>query len=169
MPWGVSIYFFMAIPKGRLSSYVVGHVVGEHDREFYESGYFSVATPGGLVDYFALTVFLDGIGIAFARGKHVPDFGFGCLGVAVEKILADQIAMLGECLARFAVHIQYYAVLITYRNGTVEPLSPLHISHFHISLHYYRIIASRMMLDCFANDFTYAIIIVCTFIANPIA
>ena len=125
MPWGVSIYFFMAIPKGRLSSYVVGHVVGEHDREFYESGYFSVATPGGLVDYFALTVFLDGIGIVVAGFEHVAYLTLSKFGVIREEVVADDVAIFGESGTRAVVHIENFGVGVADCHSGVDFVGPV--------------------------------------------
>lgn len=78
----------------------MGHLRGGDHGDFHHSGNVAVGVaPGRLVDDLVHAVFLNGVGVAFAGGKHVADFRYRCFGMALEEVFADEIAVGGECVA----------------------------------------------------------------------
>lgn len=104
---------------------VVGEVGREGDGELGHAGDGAVFAPGGLEDELAQAVFLYGIGVGVAGGKHVADFRLRGLAVAGHEVCADEAVVLREGLARALVHIEDGALKVADGDGAADGLCPV--------------------------------------------
>lgn len=104
---------------------MVRELGGDDHGDFHEAGNLAVAAPGGLVNHLVETLFLNGVGVAFACGEHMANLGPRGFGVAAEEVGADEVAVAGKGLARLFVHVEYEAFGVADGNGAVHLLGPL--------------------------------------------
>lgn len=108
-----------------VSAYVMRHLRRYHHRQLHEAGNLAVAPPGCLEDELVQPVLLDGIGVGLAGGEHVAYLLLRPLRVVLHQVVADDVAVTGESLARAVVHVQYFGVSVTDSDSRVYFVRPM--------------------------------------------
>lgn len=107
------------------SADVVGHVGRDDHGDFHETGHLAVLFPCSLIDHLPKAFLLDGVGVGAAGLQKLTDDFLGAVVVAAHEVLADKVAVRGECLLRLVVHIKDNSFAVTYGNRTVHFLCPI--------------------------------------------
>lgn len=102
----------------------MGHLLGDDHAQFHEAGDAAVLSVGALVDHLFLSGFRDGVAVGASVGEQTVDYLDGPRRMVVAQVVAYEVAVAGEGLARAFVHVKDAAVGVAYGDGAVEAFGP---------------------------------------------
>ena len=114
-------------------------LAGYHHRHLDDALHLPVgAGAGRLVNHLAHAILLNRVRVGAARLENAAYYPARALVVAVQQVLAHEVAVLLVLLPRPAVHVCYHAVLVGYGHGARHALRPVKIAvHIHCSSSFY--------------------------------